>query len=88
MMKMMLNYNLQNNRLLIVVAIKDINIINKEMVMEFCIFLVVVDMKENGKMIKCMVLVSFITKITLLLTKVIGKMINLTAKAGFITLNL
>lgn len=80
MMKTMSNYSILNNKLLIEVITKGINITSKEMVMEFCTLSVVEDMKGNGRMIKCMGSVNFIMKIILSLMKDIGKMMSLMGK--------
>lgn len=57
---------------------------NKKMVMELYILKMVVIMRENGSMIKCMDSENFITKMVKLLIKEIGKMMNLTGKVDFI----
>lgn len=82
------NYNILNSKLLIEVATKDINTISKGMDMEFCILLVVEGMKDNGKTIKCMGLVSSIMKIIQSPMKDIGKMMSLMAKEESTTPNL
>ena len=88
MMKTMSNYSILNNKLLIEVITKGINITSKEMVMESCTLLVVEDMKGNGRMIKCMGLVNFIMKIIPFLMKDIGKMMSLMGKEESTILNL
>jgi len=62
-----------------------INAIIKEMAMELCFLRMEGIMKENGKMIKWMVLVNYTMKMGKLLMKVIGKMTNLMDKVEFIT---
>jgi hypothetical protein len=59
-----------------------------EMAMELSILKMGAIMKENGKMIKCMVLGNCITRMVRLLMRGIGRMMNLMGKGEFTTCSL